>query len=180
MIELNDEALAYARAHETIKNEWSNSRKELVRRSWDHNHMSMAWEASERSPDAQTKVGAFLTNLDHEPISAGYNGFPRNAKDNIMPNLRPDKYKWMIHAEVNAILNAARQGVSTKDTVLYCTHRPCLNCMMMVWQAGCREIVFDLNSSTNMSNNFETETDLALFDLAIGGTITVRGINFQK
>jgi dCMP deaminase len=168
----------YDRAYEIIEGKWKDSRIEYHKRSWDEYNMSLAWEAASRSPDAQTKVGAYLTTEDHVPIATGYNGFPRKAMDNLLPNLRPDKYPWMIHAEINAILNAASQGKSTKDSILYCTHRPCFNCTMMIWQAGCREIIFCNSSKTSLSDNEETDTNLALFDIIIEGKLRCRGIDF--
>lgn len=149
-------------------------------KSWDEYHMALAWEAAARSPDAQTEVGAHLTTEDHLPISTGYNGFPRKANDSLLPNLRPEKYPWMIHAEVNAILNAAIQGKSTKDSILYCTHRPCFNCTLFLWQAGVREVVFDNSTSTHCSNNEETEVNLAMFHIVTDYKLEVRGIDFKK
>lgn len=168
----------YDKAREIIDTKWENSRVAYYKQSWDEYGMTIAYDAASKSPDSQTCVGAYLTTEDHIPIATGYNGFPRKALDNLLPNVRPDKYPWMIHAEINAILNAALQGKSTKDSILYCTHRPCFNCTKMLWQAGCREIVFDKSTTTHMSTGEESDIYLALFDIIIEGKLICRGIDF--
>lgn len=168
---------AYERAELQLQ-KYKERRVDYHKEEWDQYNLSIAWKASTRSPDSQTKVGSYLTTEDHLPISTGYNGFPREARDYLLPNMRPEKYPWMIHSEINAILNAALQGKSTKNSILYCTHRPCFNCSLMLWQAGCKEIIFDKNSKTIMSDNEETDTNLALFDIVIKGKMTCRGIDF--
>lgn len=93
------------------------------------------------SPDEQTKVGALLINKDSGAVIAeGYNGFIRGADDESLPKTRPEKYDYMIHAEMNLICNAVQHGVSTKDCVVYCTISPCIKCMRMLFQAGIKEI----------------------------------------
>lgn len=171
---------AYVQAKMQMDQVWPKFKEPLTRDNWDQFHLSMAWESSKRSPDSQTKVGAFLTNVNHEPVSAGFNGFPRDVDDSLLPNKRPLKYQWMIHSEINAILNASRQGKPTEDTILYCTHRPCLNCTIFMWQAGCRQVVYDNSTSTVMSSDFETEVSLAQFDLLTGGRMIIRAIDFKK
>lgn len=169
----------YEKAREIIEKNWKGCRVQGHRKSWDQYNMSIAYEAAKRSHDRQTKVGAYLTTEDHIPIATGYNGFPRKAMDHLLPNVRPEKYPWMIHAEINAILNAALQGQSTKDSVLYCTHRPCFNCTIMIWQAGCREVIFDKNNSDKLSSNEETEINLAIFDIVTGGKFKIREMDFD-
>jgi len=89
------------------------------------------------SPDAETKVGALLVNGKSLAIlSTGYNGFLRNAPDNKLPNKRPEKYEYMLHAEVNLLINCARHGITTSDCILICTLTPCVTCTRLLWQAG--------------------------------------------
>ena len=73
--------------------------------SWDNYFLGQALLLSQRSPDIQTKCGCVIVNKNNQVIGQGYNGFPRGLKDDELPNTRPDKYPWMIHAEVNSILN---------------------------------------------------------------------------
>ena len=172
----------YYKKARIIIDSWSDKDKRvpLDRKDWDQCHMSMAHEASKRSPDAQTKVGAFLTNETHEPVSAGYNGFPKGFPDYRLPNMRPDKYDWMVHAEMNAILNAARQGKLTKDTIMYCTHQPCKNCTLSMWQAGIKHVVFDNSTTVVMIDNDEYKIWMATFDILSQGRMVIRGIDFKE
>lgn len=75
-------------------------------------------------------------------LSSGFNGFVRGAKDKKLPNTRPDKYPYMIHAEQNLLLNCARHGISTEDCYMVVTLSPCAQCMRMSYQAGIRTIYF--------------------------------------
>jgi len=115
------------------------------RPSWDNHFLSQAFVTSLRSPDAQTKCGCVLVNRNNRIIlGQGYNGFPRGVDDERLPTTRPEKYAWMIHAEVNAILNCSQRP---EGSVAYITTSPCFNCLLLMWQAGVREIVYALNGS---------------------------------
>jgi len=94
------------------------------------------------SKDPHTKVGAILMASDFSRIlSTGINGFPRNMNDTIeMRWERPTKYKYVAHAEMNAICNAARSGVSLDNSIAIVTLFPCSNCAKALIQAGIREI----------------------------------------
>jgi dCMP deaminase len=93
------------------------------------------------SPDEQTKVGALLIHGESGAvISEGYNGFIRGADDDNLPKTRPDKYDYVIHAEVNLLCNAVMHGVSSNKCIIYCTISPCISCMRSLYQAGIKEI----------------------------------------
>lgn len=103
---------------------------------WNEYFMQLAFAASARSKDPNTQVGAVITDRDHRIISIGYNGFADKAQET--PGLWHDdcKDQHVIHAEVNAIANAARAGVSTQKSVMYITLPPCLPCARIVAAAG--------------------------------------------
>ena len=106
--------------------------------------LQMAMLASSRSKDPSTKVGAIIVGPDREIRSTGYNGFPRKVKDLKERWERPEKYNWVVHAELNAILNAARIGVSVRNCTLYQPYDalPCAtHCMPAIIQAGIGIIV---------------------------------------
>jgi dCMP deaminase len=105
---------------------------------WDLRFIERAKAVSEYSKDKNTKTGAVIVNDDKTEITMGYNGFPRNADDDTDQRRyeRPHKYFWTEHAERNAIYKAARLGVSTKDTKMYCTYFPCADCSRAIIQAG--------------------------------------------
>lgn len=110
------------------------------------------------SHDKETKVGAILVHGESgATIAEGYNGFVRGAPDHLLPNIRPDKYKYMQHAEMNLLCNAARHGISTNNCFVVCTLSPCTSCIRMLYQAGISTIIYreaycDINESINMGD----------------------------
>jgi len=117
--------------------------------SWDEMFMGVAQLAAKRSKDPRTQVGAVLVK-NNRIISTGYNGMPYVSKkisesnDNIYPWTPADeivnsKYTYVVHAELNAILNA-RQSVD--GCTLYCTLFPCNECAKAIIQSGIKEIVY--------------------------------------
>lgn len=104
--------------------------------------MDTAKVIAQRSHDAETKVGAVLINNESNAIIAtGFNGFVRGAPDDILPNTRPDKYEYILHAEQNLISNCARHGISMNNSTLICTLSPCKLCMRMLLNSGIKKVV---------------------------------------
>ena len=92
------------------------------------------------SKDPSTKVGALLVSGDHRQISMGYNGFPSGMFESIgLWQNKKAKYLRVIHAEINAILNAP---FDVKGCTLYCTHRPCHRCLAYALQARVTDVVY--------------------------------------
>jgi dCMP deaminase len=114
------------------------------RRSWDRYFIQIAEHVATRSKDPSTQVGSVLVR-DRNIISTGYNGFPRGVNDNLPERYeRPAKYDWTIHAEENALLTAARFGVSTAGTTIYVTPMaPCKDCAKAIIQAGVKEVIYE-------------------------------------
>ena len=116
---------------------------------WDNIFFSEAVLWSRKSHDAETQCGCVLIK-NKTILSTGYNGFMRDINDRILPNTRPEKYPFMIHAEANAIYNCAREGKSTLGATAYITAPPCTTCLQMLWQCGIHKIYFsDLSSPKN-------------------------------
>lgn len=106
------------------------------------NYMEIAEVVSQRSHDAETQVGAVLINNDSGAIIAtGYNGFVRGADDSTLPNTRPEKYPYMMHAEQNIIAHCARHGISMENCMLVSTLSPCINCMRLLYQCGITSVI---------------------------------------
>ena len=100
-------------------------------------YLRRAEVVSESSPDAETKVGAVLiSNKTESVISEGFNGFVRKTRDDLLPKTRPEKYKYIIHAETNLLCNASRNSVGTDDCFIVQTHSPCVHCARLLYQAG--------------------------------------------
>ncbi len=110
---------------------------------WDIRFIELAKHISNWSKDPSTKVGCVVVGEDREIRSTGFNGFPRGIEDNIERLLdREQKYPLICHAEENAIMHAARIGVSLKDSTAYVTWPPCSRCARSLIQSGIKEIVY--------------------------------------
>jgi len=106
------------------------------------NYMDIASTVALRSHDAETKVGAILVNNKSGAIiSTGYNGFIKGTNDLVLPNTRPDKYVFILHAEENLITNCARHGLAMEDSFLVCTLSPCQRCMRLMINSGITKVV---------------------------------------
>ncbi len=105
--------------------------------------MLHAQAAQQKSKDPTTRVGAALMTPDHIVFTTGFNGFARGIADtdDRLTN-RATKLGLVIHAEMNAVHNAARLGVSTKGATLYVTHPPCTACAIDIIQAGVSRVVY--------------------------------------
>ena len=108
---------------------------------WDGRFIRIADEVASWSKDPGTKVGAVLV-LDRRIIATGYNGFPQGIDDSFERYAeREVKLAYTVHAEVNAILNAAKNGATTNGSTLYVTFSPCVSCATSVVQAGVSMVV---------------------------------------
>lgn len=162
-------------------NKWEEtSRKERITENWDIIFLKQAFEWAKKSHDAQTQCGAVLVTKNHRIISTGYNGFIRNVEDNVLPNLRPDKYDWMIHAEHNAILDCAFQGKSARWSTMYVTGEPCLNCYQFMYQAGVDEIIYSDNNAVMTKTDVEYKTNVEIFLWLTRKTLKTRHIPYAK
>lgn len=109
------------------------------RASWDNTFLQIANEIAKRSPDAQTQVGAVIVSDQRHILGVGYNGWMPGIDDSIMPNIRPYKYRFVLHAEENAIYNCEHRP---RGATLYCTHKPCLHCFCAIVTTGISELVY--------------------------------------
>lgn len=114
--------------------------------SWDEFFMGVAELAAKRSKDPKTRVGAVLVR-NNRIISTGYNGMPYTKKlDNDQvyswsknEEAKLNKHSYVVHAELNAILNA-RQSV--EGCTLYCTLLPCNECAKAIVQSGIKSVYY--------------------------------------
>ena len=95
--------------------------------------------ANNLSKDPKTKVGALVVTPDNRQISFGYNGFSRGMAETEERWQRPAKYEYVIHAELNAIMNCP---FDTVGATLYCTHQPCHRCIQHLINAGIKRLVY--------------------------------------
>ena len=140
--------------------------------TFDELFMKMVYLTALKSKDPSTKIGAVIVK-DNRIISTGYNGFPIGVNDlTERYNNRETKYKFVVHAEHNSILAAARFGISTLGSTLYTNGFPCNNCMKSIIQSGISEVVIhslwpemkhsDWEESTIISKTMLSESNLKL------------------
>ena len=111
--------------------------------SWDEYFMGVAMLAAHRSKDPSTQVGACIVSPDNIIISTGYNGMPKGCSDDEFPWDRTGedtKYPYVVHAELNAILNAS--GRDLRGSRIYVALFPCNECAKAIIQSGIREIYY--------------------------------------
>lgn len=136
--------------------------------NWDLRFMQLADYVAQWSKDRSSKVGAIIV-VDRNPISIGYNGFPRGSDDDSdVRHERPVKYDWVLHAEENAIINAARNGISTKGADMYVNWFPCAKCAGMIVNSGIRRVFCDNEPDFNNSV-YGDSFKLSLLKFAEGG-----------
>jgi dCMP deaminase len=116
-----------------------NNKKTIERPSWTDYFLNIAQAVSLRSHDAETQVGTVIVDENKRILATGYNGFPPGSEDHLLPNLRPDKYPFIVHAELNAIA-ASRQDL--RNSSLYSTHSPCRECAKAIITAGIKTVTF--------------------------------------
>lgn len=106
-------------------------------------YMEIANATARLSKDTSTQVGAVVLGKFNEVRSLGYNGAPRgsSADEDDRTLVRPEKYFWMSHAELNALTNAARVGIPLEGSTILVTHPPCMDCARAIVQAGIKEVV---------------------------------------
>ncbi|MCD6407002.1 cytidine/deoxycytidylate deaminase family protein [Candidatus Aerophobetes bacterium] len=121
------------------------------RPSWDEYFMQIAELVAKRSTCLRRKVGAVLVR-NKRILCTGYNGAPRGLAHCDEKGCLREKMKIPsgerqeicrgLHAEQNAIIQAALYGISIENSVLYCTHQPCITCSKMIINAGIKKIIF--------------------------------------
>jgi dCMP deaminase len=121
--------------------------KRLDYETWDNTFMSIAKVIAKRSKDPSTQVGACIVSPDNRVVSLGYNGFPNGCNDDDVrftwekeDDKGNSKYLYVVHAELNAILNAKRD---LSGCTLYVTHFPCNECTKAIIQSGIKCIIYD-------------------------------------
>jgi dCMP deaminase len=117
--------------------------------SWKRFFMETAIVASKRSKDPNTQVGAIIVDTNNHIVGIGYNGLPNGMSDDLCV-WGKDKYTYVVHAEVNAILNSSL----TKDCTLYATHFPCNECAKVIVQSGIKKVIFKNKHHMGTATNF--------------------------
>lgn len=144
--------------------------------SWDEYFMGIAFLSGMRSKDPLTQVGACIIDEDKKIIGIGYNGFPMGSSDDTMPwgregDFLETKYPYVVHAELNAILNSIK---SLKNSTIYVTHFPCNECAKAIVQSGIKKVVYFSDKHKDL------ETTKASKKILENANVEISHINLDK
>lgn len=143
--------------------------KKISRPSWDEYFLSIAKLVAERSTCLRRQVGAVIVK-DKRILTTGYNGAPSGLdhcdktgcmreKLNIPSGERHELCR-ALHAEMNAMLQAAQYGISLRDSMIYCTNQPCIICAKMIINAGIKRVVVLSDYPDELAKKFLKEADI--------------------
>lgn len=143
--------------------------------SWDEYFMGVAKLSAFRSKDPNTQVGACIVNQDNKIVGVGYNGLPWGCEDTEFPwavregELHETKYPYVVHAELNAILNST---TSLKGCRIYVSLFPCHECVKAIIQSGITEIIFEDDKYSG------TQSDMAAKKMLDMAKVSYKKIEF--
>ncbi len=141
-----------------------------MRASWDEYFMEIAEIVKTRSTCLRRQVGAVLVK-EHRILTTGYNGAPSGLKHCIdlggckraklgIPSGQRHELCRALHAEQNAIIQAAKIGVSTEGSILYVTTQPCVICAKMLINAGIVKIIHKGDYPDSMAKEILKEANI--------------------
>ena len=128
---------------------------------WHGRYLDIAREVKVWSKDPSSTVGAVIVGRHGQILSTGFNGFPRKMDDREewLTN-REEKYKRIIHAEMNAIYNAALTGVSVEGASIYISGiPPCSKCALGIIQTGIEKVVFSKSDYENVNDRWKQDCE---------------------
>lgn len=138
--------------------------------SWDSYFMGLAHLSALRSKDPSTQVGAAIVNQNNKIVGIGYNGFPIGLDDDLYPWAREGsftqtKYAYVVHAELNAILNATS---SLEGCSIYVSLFPCNECAKAIVQSGIKTVVYEDDKYA------DTDSVIVSKSILMGANVTLR------
>ncbi len=139
--------------------------------SWDDYFMEITKVIAKRSTCLKRNVGAIIVK-DKRILTSGYNGAPKGLahcsvtgcirKELNVPSGQRHELCRGLHAEQNAIIQAAWHGVKIGGSTLYCTHQPCVICVKMMINAGIVRVVFEGDYPDDLASNMLIESGLEI------------------
>jgi dCMP deaminase len=138
--------------------------KSMNKHIWDLRYLKLAEHISTWSKDS-TGIGSVAIGDQGQVLAQGYNGFPRGVEDSQERyDVKEDKYKFVVHSEMNVIYNASYNGVSLRDSTLYVWGLPvCSECAKGIIQTGIKRVVMssrDRISTLPLSDKWRESFDL--------------------
>lgn len=147
-----------------------------MRKSWNSYFMEIADIVKTRSTCIRRQVGAVIVK-DNRIITTGYNGAPSGLTHCIdnggcererlnVPSGQRHELCRALHAEQNAIIQAAKIGVSTEGATIYITTQPCVICAKMIINAGIKKVVYKASYPDEMAMNMLEESGIEIVSIA--------------
>ncbi|MDY6856997.1 MAG: cytidine/deoxycytidylate deaminase family protein [Thermodesulfobacteriota bacterium] len=145
----------------------------MKRPSWEEYFMDITFLVAKRSTCRRRQVGAIVVK-DKRVLSTGYNGAPAGLahcldigclrEKNDIPSGERHELCRGLHAEQNAIIQAAYHGICINNSVLFCTNLPCIICLKMVINAGIKKIIYKEGYADNLSVDMSMESGIDLLE----------------
>ena len=153
----------------------------MTRPSWERYFMSIAGQVATRSTCLRRQVGCIIV-LEKRIVSTGYNGAPSGLPHceqvgcvretrGVASGERHELCRGL-HAEQNAIIQAAMHGTAVRGGSVFCTHKPCILCTKMLINAGVRRVYYEQGYEDEMADEMAREADLLLICLGDEGAET--------
>ena len=136
---------------------------------WDNRFLELAYFIANWSKDPKRHVGCVIVDTDRNIISTGYNGFPRDVKDDERLFQVEVKLKIIVHAEANAIANAARNGHALLERRLYVSRPVCSQCAGLIIQSGIGWVCYPAGIVGREESKWSKDWEIALGVMAEGG-----------
>ena len=130
--------------------------------SWDEYFMKIAIDISTRSPDAQTKHGCVIIDENRHILGTGYNAPAKGIDITKIPNIRPLKYPFFIHSEVNCLLNMSVSPHATNGIIVYVTGTPCIQCLSCLINSNAKEIIYLIGRGWAFTDDFKEDFDFLI------------------
>ena len=111
--------------------------KQLV---YDKSYLGISHHIAELSADEKIRVGCIIVR-EGQILSQGWNGTPSGMSNDTRTDAGTT-YPWVIHSEANALMKLAKNGGGSEGATIYCTHSPCMDCALLILQAGITRIVY--------------------------------------
>lgn len=143
----------------------------MARPAWDDYFMKITADVSERATCVKRRVGAIIV-MGNRILSTGYNGAPKGLphcteqtclrRQMNVPSGQRHELCRGLHAEQNAIIQAAVYGVSIEGATMYCNYQPCVICVKMIINAGIRRLVYAGGYPDELAMEMLKESDLEI------------------
>ena len=131
---------------------------------WHLRFLELADCIASWSKDPSRGVGSVIVSPMRQVLATGYNGLPRGFEDHTDRLQRPVKYDLIVHAEMNAIIQCARNGVSPVGATIYSSFSPCIHCSLSIVQAGIKRVVTRAISRGDEHWNDSIDKSVVLFE----------------